>query len=94
VGVPLEDLIALQVPGVSICREIFAHHGYYSAEKLFRDVPGYHPVVSLEEGMTRVLEAMDREGRVPAAEANGWEDRLIAAQRAVRNTKLQPAEAQ
>jgi nucleoside-diphosphate-sugar epimerase len=89
VGVPLEDMVALQVPGVSLCREIFAHHGYYSAEKLFRDVPAYHPVVSLEEGMTRVLEAMDREGRVPAAEENGWEDRLIAAQRAVRNITLQ-----
>jgi nucleoside-diphosphate-sugar epimerase len=77
VGVSLEDLIALNVPGVSICREIFAHHGYYSAEKLFRDVPDYHPVVSLEEGMNRVLEAMDRDGRVPVAEENGWEDRLM-----------------
>jgi hypothetical protein len=65
VGVPLDDLIALKVPGVDICRDIFAHHGYYSAEKLFREVPAYHPVVSLEEGMTRVLAAMDREGRVP-----------------------------
>jgi nucleoside-diphosphate-sugar epimerase len=88
VGVPLDDLIALKVPGVDICRDIFAHHGYYNAEKLFRDVPGYHPVVSLEEGMTRVLEAMDREGRVPNSDENQWEDSVIAAQRAIRETQL------
>jgi hypothetical protein len=39
--------------------------------------------------MNRVLEAMDRDGRVPVAEENGWEDRLIAAQRVVRETSLQ-----
>jgi nucleoside-diphosphate-sugar epimerase len=88
VGVPLDDLIALKVPGVDICRDIFAHHGYYSAEKLFRDVPAYHPVISLEAGMTRVLAAMDREGRVPNSDDNEWEDRVIAAQRRVRDTQL------
>jgi nucleoside-diphosphate-sugar epimerase len=51
VGVPLAELITLNVPNVEICREVFAHHAYYSAEKLFRDVPEFHPVVALEEGM-------------------------------------------
>ena len=29
--------------------------------------------------MTRVLEAMDRDGRVPDSDDETWEDRLIAA---------------
>ena len=84
VGVPLADLMALQVPNVQICAEVFAHHGYYSAEKLFRDVPAFHPVVSLEEGMRQVIEAMDRAGRIPGSDLEDWEDRIIAAYRQVR----------
>ena len=84
VGVPLADLMALNIPNFEICREIFAHHAYYSAEKIFRDVPEFRPVVSLEEGMQRVIDAMDRAGRIPSADLGGWEDRIIAAQRQVR----------
>lgn len=83
VGVPLDNLIAAQVPSVDFCLTITAHNLYYSGEKLFRDVPEFQPAVSLEDGLTRVIEVMDRAGRVPAAEEGGWEDRLIEAQRAV-----------
>jgi len=86
VGVPLDDLVACNVPNVGVCRDIFAHHGYYSAEKLFRDVPEYHPVISLEEGLARVIAAMDREGRVPNSDEQTWEDQIIEAQRRVRRT--------
>lgn len=84
VGIPLADLVALNQPETNICRDIFAHHTYYSNAKLCRDVPEFRPVVSLEEGMTRVIEAMDRDGRIPSAEADDWEDRVIAALRKVR----------
>ena len=67
VGVPLAELITGNVPNVQICREVFAHHGYYSAEKLFRDVPEFRPAVSLERGMQEVIDAMDRAGRIPNA---------------------------
>jgi nucleoside-diphosphate-sugar epimerase len=43
VGVPLAELIAGNVPRVQICREVFAHHGYYSARKLFRACPSFGP---------------------------------------------------
>ena len=86
VGVPFADLKALNVPDFGICEEIFAHHVYYSAEKLFRDVPEFHPRVALEAGMTQVIEAMEREGRIPDSGAVDWEDKIIAAQRRVRNT--------
>lgn len=85
VGVPLADLVAARVPAVGICETIFAHNTYYSAEKLFRDVPEYRPVVSLEQGMQQVIEVMDREGRVPDSDLTDWEDRLISAQRRVRD---------
>jgi len=83
VGMPLAELIALNVPNVEICREVFAHHAYYSAEKLFRDVPEFCPVMSLEEGMRQVIDAMDREGRIPNSDLEDWEDRILGAQRQV-----------
>lgn len=88
VGVPLADLAVMNIKAFDICKTIFAHHVYYSAEKLFRDVPEFQPAVSLEEGMRRVVEAMDREGRVPDSDAEDWEDRIIAAQRGVRGAAL------
>jgi len=81
VGVPLADLQTLDVPHAEICCEVFAYHGHYSAEKLFRDVPEFRPVVSLERGMQQVIEAMDRAGRIPNSDLEEWEDRIIAAPR-------------
>lgn len=85
VGVPFEDLKRLNVPDFGICEEIFAHHAYYSSEKLFRDVPEFHPEVSLEQGMMQVFEAMEREGRIPNSDEVTWEDEVISKQRKVRN---------
>jgi nucleoside-diphosphate-sugar epimerase len=81
VGISLANLLALEVPQVEVCRDIFAHNLYYSAEKLFRDVPEFHPSISLQEGMSRVIEVMDREGRVPDSDQSDWENRIIAAAR-------------
>jgi nucleoside-diphosphate-sugar epimerase len=77
VGVPFEQLKRLGVPEFGICEEIFAHHVYYSAEKLFRDVPEFRPQVTLEQGMAQVFEAMAREGRIPDSDALSWEDVII-----------------
>ncbi len=78
VGVTLAELQAHHVPGREICQEIFAHHTYYSAAQLRRDVPEFHPVVALPAGMRQVFAVMEREGRIPRAESEGWEDALIA----------------
>lgn len=85
VGVPLADLVALKTPAVGICESIFAHNCYYSAEKLFRDVPEFQPAISLEQGLRMVIEAMDRERRIPDSDPLTWEDQIIAAQRKVRS---------
>lgn len=47
------------------------------------DVPEFRPAISLEQGMQQVIEAMDREGRIPDSDTLEWEDRLIAAQQGV-----------
>ena len=88
VGIPVADLVAADVPGVGICRDIFAHNTYYSSERLCRDVPEFQPRVSLEDSMARVIEAMDRDGRVGNSDDEPWEDRLIEAQRRVGEVKM------
>jgi nucleoside-diphosphate-sugar epimerase len=87
VGVPLQDLLAIDPNRFGVCRDIFAHNLYYSAEKLFRDVPEFQPRVSLAEGMRQVLDAMDRDKRVPDSDKERWEDEIIEAQRRVRERK-------
>jgi nucleoside-diphosphate-sugar epimerase len=77
VGVPFDSLKKMNIPEFDICEEIFAHHVFYSAEKLFRDVPDFRPEVSLMQGMAEVIEIMDREGRVPNSDDMKWEDQII-----------------
>ena len=87
VGVPLSAMVSAGVPNLGICETIFSHNTVYSPEKLMRDVPEFHPRISLQDGLARVLEAMDREKRITDSDLEDWEDRLIAAQRAVGNLK-------
>jgi nucleoside-diphosphate-sugar epimerase len=87
VGVPYADLKAYSIPAFETCDTIFRHHVVYDAGKLFRDVPEFQPRVPLEEGMRRVLAAMDAEGRVPRWDTVRWEDALIEAQRKVGAAK-------
>ncbi len=73
------------VQNVAICKTIFSHNVYYDNARLRRDVPEFQPQVSLADGLSHVIEAMDSDGRIPNADDLTWEDRLIAAQRNVRN---------
>jgi nucleoside-diphosphate-sugar epimerase len=84
VGVPFANLQSYNIPEFDICAEIFAHHVYYSPEKLFHHVPEFQPTISLAKGMEQVLEFMDADGRLTAAGTNEWEDAIIAAQKQVR----------
>jgi nucleoside-diphosphate-sugar epimerase len=84
VGAPFAALQRFDIPDFDICAEIFAHHTYYSPGKLMRDVPEFRPQISLDEGMRRVIAAMDRDGRIPDADTLAWEDEIIAAQQRVR----------
>ncbi len=81
VGVSLADLERLNVPNFGICRDIFAHHGLYSSEKLFRDVPEFRPRIPLEEGLARTIEALDRMGKIPNSDDETWEDEIVQRHR-------------
>jgi nucleoside-diphosphate-sugar epimerase len=87
VGIPLETLTLVDGKRFSYYIENFAHNCYYSSEKLYRDVPEFQPKVSLEQGMTEVLQAMDSRGMIPDSDTLDWEDNLIIAQRAVAIVK-------
>ncbi len=81
VHIPLTDLRRMNIPNFGLCDEIFAHHIYYSSEKLYRDVPSFQPKVTLEQGMAQVFEVMDRESRVPNSDELHWEDDIISSWR-------------
>jgi len=85
VGVSTRDLELLAVPRYEICRDIFAHNCYYSAERLFQDVPEFKPRISLEEGIRRVFDTMQEQGKIPASDLGGWEDRIIERVERMRN---------
>jgi len=77
IGESCRDLELFAVPRYEICRDIFSHNCYYSAEKLFQDVPEFKPRISLEDGIRRVFESMQSAGSIPPSDAGGWEDRII-----------------
>src|SRR5215216_8008825 len=83
IGVPFDDLKKLNVPAVGILEDEFAYHDYYSSQKLFRDIPEFHPQISLEQGMAQVFEVMEREGRIPNSDELKWEDEIIEKQKRV-----------
>jgi len=77
VGVPFDVLKRMSVPNFGICEEIFAHHIYFDSDKLCRHVPEFQPKVTLEAGLSQVIESLDRDGRIPTVQTNTWEDRLV-----------------
>jgi nucleoside-diphosphate-sugar epimerase len=83
VGIPFANLKSFNIPNFGITEDIFAHHVFYSPEKLMRDVPGFQPCISLEEGMTRVLASLDKHGRIPNSDDLHWEDEIISIQNKV-----------
>jgi nucleoside-diphosphate-sugar epimerase len=84
VGVPFADLQQADVPGFDWCANFSRYHQYFGGAKLMIDVPEFRPQISLEAGIAQVLEAIDREGRAVDASTQVWEDRIVAAQRLVR----------
>ena len=87
VGVPAADIIALRDSGFLNTDDIPSHNSFFCADKLSRDVPEFVQHVSLEARIQQVIEALDKEGRIPNADNHDWEDRLIKAQLNVRTLK-------
>ena len=77
IGISSKDLEIFGVPGYGLCKDIFAYNGYYSAERLLKDVPEFKPQISLECGMRDVFNSMQKQNRIPPSEPGGWEDKII-----------------
>ncbi len=88
VGVPLDDMLALGVPNIGTCKEVYVHNNYFSSEKIMRDVPEFRPQMTLKQAMEDIIPAMDAAGRIDNSDDFTWEDQLIAAQRRIREVKL------
>lgn len=85
VGIPVQELTAIDSKRFALCNTIFAFNCYYSAEKIFRDIPEFRSEITLEQGMERIIAHMDSTGRIVDSDTDTWEDRLIEAQMRVRN---------
>lgn len=88
IGIPLDTLLAIDPKKFALAADEFSFNDYYSCQKIFRDIPEFRPKISLKEGMTRVLECMDREGRIPNSDTMHWEDDLIAMALSIQNYRL------
>lgn len=84
VGIPLSLLEEWETPGIRICTEIFSHDAWWSPEKFARDFAGWEPRISLEEGIGRTIQVLDREGRIPNSDSMAWEDDLLVRWRSLQ----------
>ena len=88
VGLPLDTLMALDSKRFCLAGDEFSYNDYYSCEKVYRDIPEFRQRISLKEGMTSVLKAMDEAGRIPDSDTMPWEDDLIEMALAIKNYKM------
>lgn len=82
VEVPLDLLKACPSFEVSdMITTNFIYNGYYSGEKIARDIPEFCPQTDLKEGLARTVAMLDEAGLIPNSDAITWEDEIIRAQR-------------
>jgi len=89
VGLPLDTLLTIDPVRFAIAGDEFSFNDYYSSEKIYRDIPEFRPKISLKEGMTRVLESLDRAGRIPDSDTMRWEDDLIEMALAIKKYRIE-----
>lgn len=59
----------------------FVYNGYYSGEKIARDIPEFRPEIDLETGLGMQVEWLERHNLIDNSDALTWEDELIRAQK-------------
>jgi nucleoside-diphosphate-sugar epimerase len=80
IGVPAKDIVAASRIANCPVSDVFSHNSFFSSEKYQQAIPQFLPKVSLKDGMAQVIEALEREGRIPKDEDGNWEDQLIESQ--------------
>lgn len=90
IGVPASLLMIEAEQEGGALTDIFSHNSFFSNEKIVRMV-GFSPSVSLEQGMSMVIDKMMERGNFPQLVANSWEDRII---KRYRNSSIKSANYQ
>lgn len=86
VEVTLETLLHNQSKEFTVgemITENFKFNGFYSGEKIARDIPEFRPVIGLEEGLAMALEFIERNGVIPNSDDFTYEDEIIRKQKSI-----------
>ena len=86
VEVTLETLLHNQSSEFTVgemITENYKFNGYYSGEKIARDIPEFRPVTGLEEGLALALEFIERNGTIPNSDEIRFEDEIIRKQKSI-----------
>lgn len=86
VEIPLDTLLRLQTEDFQVgemITENYKYNGYYSGEKIARDIPEFHPKIGLEEGLAMALEFIERYGEIPNSDDYPYEDEMIRRQKSI-----------
>jgi hypothetical protein len=88
VGVPTQVLTAINAEKFWFAEGIFSNNCFFSAAKIQRDVPEFHPAISLEEGLRDVLSHLIDHNLIEDSDSIAWEDEIIEAMRKTTSIKI------
>jgi nucleoside-diphosphate-sugar epimerase len=83
VEIPLDTLLAMQGNEFHVDEMIttnFKYNGFYSGEKIARDIPEFRERTSLIEGLSKTIEFLDQYKCIPNSDDLPYEDVMIRAQ--------------
>ena len=87
VEIPLDTLLGLQDDEFKVSDMItynFKFNGFYSGEKIARDIPEFRERTGLAEGLAKTLSFLDEHKAIPNSDDYCWEDKAVKVQLATR----------
>ncbi|GHT68075.1 hypothetical protein FACS1894110_14820 [Spirochaetia bacterium] len=86
VEIPLNTLLAMQNDEFKVgemITENFQFNGFYSGEKIARDIPEFRERTPLAEGLAKTVAFLDKHGFIPNSDEHPYEDEMIRRQKGV-----------
>jgi nucleoside-diphosphate-sugar epimerase len=86
VEIPLQILLAMQNDEFKVgemITENFQFNGFYSGEKIARDIPEFRERTTLADGLAKAVAFLDEHGVIPNSDDHPYEDEMIRRQRSV-----------
>ena len=87
VEIPLDTLLAMQNDQFKVGEMItcnFKFNGFYSGEKIARDIPEFRERTGLVEGLTKTLAFLEEHNAILNSDDFHWEDEAIKIQLSTR----------